>query len=121
MTLEETKRLSKHICRLLKVLEIQYPIGRTPKGNFTLRFNAINDDFDLMLDSVQLSTTDFLNDENNIALKAMVEKYWFDQETKEISILGVGNGTLTTIESVKNEEISLAEPKKKGRPKKVVE
>lgn len=80
MTLTETRKLSKHICRLLKVSEINFPIGRTPKGNLGLVFNANNDDFEMMLDSVPLSTKNSLEDENNIELKAMLEKYLFDTE-----------------------------------------
>lgn len=81
MTLEYTKKLAKHICRLLKVTEINFPIGRTPKGNLGLVFNANNNDFDIMLDSVPLSTKNSLEDENNIELKRMIEKYWFEEET----------------------------------------
>ena len=79
MTLEQTKKLAQHICRLLKVTYINLPIGRTDKGNFGLIFNE-NGDWDMMLDSVPLSTKNVLTDENNIELKRMVEKYWFEQE-----------------------------------------
>lgn len=80
MTLSETKKLSKHICRLLKVSEINFPIGRTPKGNLGLVFNANTDDFDMLLDSVPLSTASNIEDENNIELKKMIEKYLFSPE-----------------------------------------
>lgn len=94
MTLNETKKLSKHIFRLLKVSEITYPIGRTSKGNLGITFNENNDDFAVMLDSVPLSTKNSLEDENNIELKAMLEKYLFDSE------LMFSSGTPTL--SVKN-------------------
>lgn len=78
MTIETTNKLAKHICRLLKVHDITFPIARTPKGNLGITFNEDNDEFVLMLDSVPLSTASMLNDENNIELKRMVEKYWFE-------------------------------------------
>ncbi len=79
MTLETHKKLVQHICRLLKVTYVQVPVGRTDKGNFGIIFNE-NGDWDIMLDSVPLSTKNILTDENNIELKRMVEKYLFEQE-----------------------------------------
>lgn len=81
MTLSQQKKLSKHICRLLKVNEINFPIGRTPIGNLGLVFNTNNDDYTMMLDSIPLSTANSLEDENNIELKKMIEKYCFEPET----------------------------------------
>lgn len=81
MELTETKKLAQHIFRLLKVTEIIFPIGRTNKGNLGVKFSASSDDFEIMLDAIPLSTSDFLNDENNIELKKMLEKYWFEQPT----------------------------------------
>lgn len=80
MTLHEVKKLTAHICRLLKVTEITYPIGRTNKGNLGLKFAANSNDFEIMLDAVPLSTKDLLDDENNIEMKKMIEKYWLEQE-----------------------------------------
>lgn len=80
MTLTEQRKLAKHVCRLLKVSEITFPIGRTPKGNLGLTFNANNDEYEIMLDSIPLSTRNALEDENNIELKAMIEKYMFQQK-----------------------------------------
>lgn len=87
MTLQETNKLAKHICRLLKVKDINIPIARTPKGNLGLVFNDNNDEFVMMLDSVPLNTFNILEDENNIELKKMIEKYWFD------TFLGTANLT----------------------------
>lgn len=80
MTLSETNKLAKHIIRLLKVSEVQFPVAKTAKGIFSLTFNE-NEGFEMMLDSVPLSTKNVLTDENNIELKRMVEKYLFEQET----------------------------------------
>ncbi len=80
MKLSQKIRLSKHILRLLKVQEITYPIGRTSKGNLGICFNVNNDDFDVMLDSIPLSTKNSLEDENNIELKKMLTKYLFESE-----------------------------------------
>lgn len=77
-SLENQKKLSKHIFRLLKVNEIVFPIGRTNKGNLGLKFTDNSEDFEIYLDAVPLSTKDVLNDENNIELKKMLEKYLFD-------------------------------------------
>lgn len=81
MELNNAQKLSKHIFRLLKVNEISFPIGRTNKGNLTIVFNESKDDFDLFLDSVPLPTKSLLEDDKNIELKQMVEKYWFDGHT----------------------------------------
>jgi hypothetical protein len=80
MTLEATQKLAKHIFRLLKVTEVVFPIGRTNKGNLGLKFSSNMDDFEIMLDAVPLSTKSILEDENNIELKRMLEKYWFEDE-----------------------------------------
>ena len=79
MTLETSKKLYKHIFRLLKVHEILVPIGKTNKGNLGVVFRDGSDDFEIMLDSVPLSVKDTLADENNIELKRMLEKYLFDE------------------------------------------
>lgn len=79
MNLEQTKKLAQHIFRLLKVNEMVFPIGRTNKGNLGLKFSNNTEDFDIMLDAVPLSTKDMLNDDNNIELKRMIEKYWLGE------------------------------------------
>lgn len=79
MTFSQTQKLAKHICRLLKVTDITFPVGRTSKGNFGIVFNE-NGDYEMMLDSVPLSTKNVLTDENNIELKRMVEKYLFEND-----------------------------------------
>jgi len=73
-------RLAKHIFRLLKVDEIIIPIGRTNKGNLGIKFSENNEDYEIMLDSIPLSTKDFLADENNIELKKMLDKYLFEEK-----------------------------------------
>lgn len=108
MTLQETKTLAKHICRLLKVVELQIPIGRTNKGNLALRFNE-SDDFDIMLDAVPLSTQSIVDDENNIELKRMIEKYFFSIPNLITHEVGGGIGILNIVEKP---------TKKRGRPKK---
>lgn len=80
MELNNAQRLAKNIFRLLKVNEISFPIGRTNKGNLTIVFNDSKEDFDLFLDSVPLPTKSLLEDDKNIELKQMVEKYWFDKD-----------------------------------------
>lgn len=75
-SLEAHRKLAKHIFRLLKMYEITFPIGRTNKGNLGIKFTAINDDYEIMLDAVPLATKNILEDENNIELKKMIEKYW---------------------------------------------
>lgn len=81
MELNSQKKLVAHICRLLKVTEIVFPIGRTNKGNLGLKFQAGQEDFDIMLDAVPLSTKDMLVDDNNIELKGILEKYLFTPDT----------------------------------------
>jgi hypothetical protein len=81
MTLNEHKKLSKHIFRLLKVNDITFPIGLTSSGNLGINFNANNEDWTIMLDSIPLPTANSLTDENNIELKAMIEKYYFEPES----------------------------------------
>lgn len=81
MTKESQLKLVKHLMRLLKVQEVILPVGRTNKGNFGLRYSENNDDYEMYLDAVPLSTKDMLNDENNIELKKMLDKYLFDPQT----------------------------------------
>ncbi len=78
MTISNQRKLAGYIIRLLKVNDIIFPIGRTNKGNFGIRFSANGEDFEMYLDAVPLSTKDVLNDDNNIELKKMVEKYLFE-------------------------------------------
>lgn len=81
-TLSNQKKFAMHVCRLLKVTYLNLPVGRTDKGNFSIIFNE-NGDWDMMLDSVPLSTKNVLTDENNIELKRMVQKYLFELDYSE--------------------------------------
>jgi len=109
MTLENQQKLANHIFRLLKVNELSIPIGRTNKGELAIKFRDGKDDFEVLLDSVPLSTKDILNDDNNIELKGLLEKYLFDSPLPKYS-------TMTTEHSL---TISTPEVKKpRGRPKK---
>lgn len=80
MKFSQQQNLSKHIFRLLKVSEITYPIGRTVKGNLGIAFNENSEDFVIMLDSIPLSTESIMEDENNMELKKILQKYLFDSE-----------------------------------------
>lgn len=130
MTLESQRRLAKHIFRLLKVNEIIFSIGRTNKGNFGIRFTENNDEYELYLDAVPLSIKDSLVDENNIELKRMLEKYWFEKESmtyQGIDIVRDDNIVTDITKDFLNpspEEFVnnvLDSPKRKpGRPKKVI-
>lgn len=114
MTLTEQKKLAKHICRLLKVTEVTFPIGRTSKGNLGLTFNE-NHEYEIMLDSIPLSTKDTLKDENNIELKRMLEKYFFETSAGQIIYNQLSDSLATGTSS-----LPLEKPKNKGgRPKKV--
>ena len=120
MTLETQKKLAQHIFRLLKVNEIVFPIGRTNKGNLGLKFTEGNNDFEIMLDAVPLSTKDMLQDDNNIELKKMLEKYWFDSEKQPIiaqhyTPIFVKGELATPGEAV--DEILDIPKKQRGRPK----
>lgn len=79
MTLLNQNKLAKHLLRLLKVDEIIFPICRTSKGNFGLRYGVNTDDYEMYLDAVPLPAKDILKDENNIELKKMLDKYLFEQ------------------------------------------
>lgn len=80
MTIENTKKLAAHIIRLLKVDEIVFPIARTSKGNFGIRFGKNTDEYEMYLDSIPLSIKNILEDENNIELKRMLDKYLFEHK-----------------------------------------
>ncbi len=82
MELQNQKKLAGHIFRLLKVNEIIIPIGRTNKGNLGIKFSQNSEDYEIMLDSIPLSVKDFLQDDNNIELKKMLDKYLFDAHFK---------------------------------------
>lgn len=75
----------------------------------------------MFLDSVPLSIKDSLQDENNIELKRMFEKYWFDERLISGSQF---RGTSLETEGPFTEKISSVEVEKKhlegirkGRPK----
>lgn len=115
MTQSQQLKLAKHIMRLLKVGEVQFTFARTPKGNLAVRYTENNDQYDMMLDSVALPTVSILDDENNIELKRMFDKYLFDPENP------VATMTFTPISQEKVTIGSTPEKKPIGRPKKVIE
>lgn len=110
MTLQNTKKLANHICRLLKVSDIIIPIGRTSKGNFGLRFSANQEEYEMYLDAIPLSTKSIIDDDNNIELKKMVERYVFDDSIKSFIV--------TNSPIIPQETIPTPTPKKRGRPAK---
>lgn len=113
MTLQNQKKLANHICRLLKVPDIIIPIGRTSKGNLGLRFSTNQEEYEMYLDAIPLSTKDILNDENNIELKKMLEKYLFEQTQQFI----VSTPTVTQIVADVS-GVRIEPTKKRGRPAK---
>ncbi len=127
MEQNQQKKLAHHICRLIKVQDIIYPIGRTSKGNLGIRFAANSEDFDIMLDSIPLSTKDMLADDNNIELKRMLEKYLFEPAVSEIyktKIMGepikphqLSGATIETLKEVGADTTGLTPRKQRGRPK----
>ncbi len=115
MEMNAQHKLMQHIIRLLKVSEIVIPIGRTSKGNLGLKYSYNKDDFEMIIDAVPLSTKDSLNDENNIELKKMIEKYMFEQS---ISQKLQQQGDRIAAETIYKGFTAnpLPEPKKRGRP-----
>ncbi len=139
------KKLNQHITRLLKVNEIVFPICRTNKGNFGIKFDASGENFDMYLDAVPLPTKNLLDDDNNIELKKILEKYLFEDKSKihewtdkvmahnkeEINArvkidAGFREFPLEEVEMISdkdkmdNAEVTLLAPKKpRGRPKGV--
>lgn len=111
MEINAAHKFASHVIRLLKVSYIDLPIGRTNKGNLALKFDD-SGDFTMMLDSVPLSTKNSLEDENNIELKRMLEKYWFDE------IKGLANQMIKTIirDNPLLETGIQSDIKKRGRP-----
>lgn len=79
MNLEEQKKLANHIIRLLKVRTVSFPIGTTDKGLLSLKYTEGQEGYEIVLDAVPLSTDSVVNDENNIELKGMLEKYLFSE------------------------------------------
>lgn len=136
MELDKQKKLNAHIFRLLKVNEIVIPIGRTNKGNLGLKFQANSEDFEIYLDAVPLSTKSMLEDDNNIELKKMLEKYLFDSiklypvlpmgisksEAEELNkIVDDGTTTVTVSKVMRGDEdvtdkFVVNPHKKRGRP-----
>lgn len=104
MTIQNQKKFANHVFRLLKVSEIVVPIGRTNKGNLGVKFTSGNEDFEVYLDAVPLPIKDALNDDNNIELKKVIEKYLFEQIQPTFQTNAVLESTLY--------------PKKRGRPSK---
>lgn len=120
MTLENYQKLAGHIFRLLKVTEITFPLGRTNKGNLGIVFRQDTQGFDIMLDSVPLETKSLYEDENNIELKNMIEKYWFEQTRSTFATLMPNMvKTDSVLKSEDAVKITPIEPVKSrgGRPK----
>lgn len=121
MTLETYNKLAKHIFRLLKVTEIMFPIGRTNKGNLGLKFTQNSDQYEIFLDAVPLPTKDILNDENNIELKRMIDKYLFEDEYKDLSKIVDDSTTYVNVGKVVDRAGNVITDKvlgkKRGRPK----
>lgn len=116
MELFAQKKLNAHIFRLLKVNEIVIPIGRTNKGNLGIKFQENSDDFEIYLDAVPLRTINILEDENNIELKKMLEKYLFDDiRDKTFSIIGGNLGHEIVATSVPEKKVLIG--LRRGRPK----
>lgn len=80
MDLTDQKKLANHIIRLLKVRTVSFPIGTTDKGLLSLKYTEGQEEYEIVLDAVPLQTESIVNDENNIELKAMLEKYLFNNE-----------------------------------------
>lgn len=116
MEIADYQKLSKHIFRLLKVQEIVFPIGRTNKGNLGIRFSANTDEMEIVLDAVALSTKSMTEDDNNIELKKMIEKYWFEVDSVGIKTQNVGVTALSQIDTSKIVYLPSEAPKKRGRP-----
>lgn len=126
MEIKDQVKFAQHIFRLLKVNEIVFPIGRTNKGNLGLKFSQNSDEYEIMLDAVPLSTKSMLEDDNNIELKKMVEKFWFKDSIH--SSFATYGGNLMAVEDtgdLPNGLVSLTEfksdspgteLKKRGRP-----
>ncbi len=128
------KKLNQHISRLLKVNEIVFPICRTNKGNFGIKFDASGENFDMYLDAVPLPTKNLLDDDNNIELKKILEKYLFDTNKATLSIVQKIHGSeiamkvkdflavedvvmVSDKEKMDNAEVTQLIPKKqRGRP-----
>lgn len=124
MTIQNQKKLASHIYRLLKVNELIFPICRTNKGNLGLRFNSQNDDYEMYLDAVPLPTSSVIDNENNIELKRMLEKYLFELPPvimREPPFNGFDNLPTPSVITEVVEEVKFTpnEPpsqKKRGRP-----
>ena len=127
MDISSQSKLAKNIFRLLKVNEIIFPIGKTPKGNLGIRFADSLEGFEIILDSIPLTISDPLRDDNNIELKRMIEKYWLEGQKEVMSLREASHPVLPPMEEIKNETASgmdtkadaeVLTPKKKGgRPK----
>jgi hypothetical protein len=113
MTLEQQKKFANHIMRLLKVRSVSFPVGVTDKGPLSIKFYE-HGDYEMILDAVPLTTADSLTDENNIELKAVLEKYYFGQEEWRKDVINV-----RAVEHIAPGTLVQEAPKKKlGRPKK---
>lgn len=111
MTLKQTMKFANHVFRLLKITDLSFPIGRTNKGELSMKFTKDREDFEIILDAVPLNLKEYDNRE----LKSLVEKYIFESEadyTINISAPVVQQASTATI-------VKLLPKKKRGRPAKV--
>jgi hypothetical protein len=85
MTPETRRKLAGHIMRLLKVRSVSFPIAITDKGPFSIKYVG-DADYEMVLDAVPLPTKNSLDDDYNIELKAVLEKYWFEEKKDTIAL-----------------------------------
>lgn len=78
MTLQEQTTLAKNITRLLKVRSVSFPIANTDKGPLSIKYTQGQEEYEVILDAVPLKMVDLMTDDNNIELKAILEKYLFN-------------------------------------------
>ena len=124
MTTQEQKKLAAHIIRLLKVRSVSFPIAKTDKGDFSIKYTG-DSDYEMVLDAVPLITKNKFDDENNIELKAVLEKYWFEKEKIANNVeykdfvRPIPTSDYAPKIIVEKKQIQANYPKKKGRPAKV--
>lgn len=102
MTTQEQNKLANHIMRLLKVRSVSFPVALTDKGPLSVKYTVDQPEYEIVLDAVPLTTDSVMNDESNIELKAMLERYFFDSQVITLSKSPVEPITSQQIEAAKS-------------------
>lgn len=123
---EDTQKFAKNIFRLLKVTELSLFLGKTNKGDLSIKFVKDTEDFEIILDAVPLRLgTGHIDAYDYNELRKIIKNYSFAEKLviaekapePIIPIQGTNNIQPEPV-CITSTTDSTTEPKKRVRPSK---